>query len=51
MCPNNKKAVNRILATIYTEMSSQDIGSFTCKACGMTFSSREELDRHNLEKH
>jgi hypothetical protein len=32
-------------------MSSQITGPFECEICNVTFNSREDLDRHNLEKH
>jgi len=31
-------------------MSSQITGGYPCQACGMTFNSREEIDKYNLEE-
>jgi uncharacterized C2H2 Zn-finger protein len=32
-------------------MTAQTTGGYRCDVCGMTFNSREDLDRHNTEKH
>jgi tRNA(Ile2) C34 agmatinyltransferase TiaS len=32
-------------------MSSQTTGGYRCEACGMTFNSIDEIDKHNREEH